>query len=132
VRRVATIVAALLFLACGRDETPAPKSSTPGPTSTPAPTPGPAPTAAPATTAKGDPERGRQVYLAQCTACHNRDPERDGPLGPAVKGSPPELVEARVVRGEYPSGYTPKRPSKVMPARPDLAPETPHLTAYLR
>jgi mono/diheme cytochrome c family protein len=130
VSRAALVVAAgLLVLACGRDDTPAPKGET-GSASAPkgarsGPASGPAP-------AKGDAERGRQIYLAQCTACHNRDPERDGPLGPAIKGSSPELVEARVVRGEYPPGYTPKRPSKVMPPRPDLAPETPHLTAFLR
>ena len=130
-RRTVTVVAAgLLFLACGRDDTPAPKGSAGGSASAPTGASS-APTSAPAP-AGGDPERGRQVYLAQCIACHNRDPERDGPLGPAIKGSPRELVEARVVRGAYPPGYTPKRPSKVMPARPDLAPETSHLTAFLR
>ena len=84
--RAALVVAAgLLFLACGRDDTPAPKGETgsasapKGATSSPASAPAPAP-------AKGDAERGRQIYLAQCTACHNRDPERDGPLGPAIKG----------------------------------------------
>jgi len=41
-------------------------------------------------------------------------------------------VEARVVRGEYPSGYTPKRPTKVMPPRPDLAPSVADLAAYLQ
>jgi mono/diheme cytochrome c family protein len=37
-------------------------------------------------------ERGRQVYLAQCTACHAQDPAQNGPLGPAVKGSSRELL----------------------------------------
>src|SRR2546425_8247446 len=44
-------------------------------------------------------ERGRQVYLAQCTQCHNPDPSQDGALGPAVKGSSRELLEARILRG---------------------------------
>jgi mono/diheme cytochrome c family protein len=80
----------------------------------------------------GDPAKGRQVWLGQCVACHNAEPAKDGPVGPAVKGSSPELLEARVVRGTYPPGYTPKRPTKVMPPRPDLAPSIPDLVAYLR
>ena len=49
-----------------------------------------------------------------------------------MKGSSRELLEARVVQGNYPPGYTPKRPSKVMPPRPDLAPSIPDLAAYLQ
>ena len=32
-------------------------------------------------------ERGRQVYLAHCVACHNTDPAQPGPLGPPIKGA---------------------------------------------
>jgi mono/diheme cytochrome c family protein len=127
-RRAGLLVAALLLAACGQDDKPAP-GATPAPT---AAGPAPAPQTGKASSAAGDAEKGRQVYIGQCVACHNRDPGKDGPLGPAVKGSPPELVEARVVRGEYPPGYTPKRPSKVMPARPDLASSVPDLAVYLR
>jgi mono/diheme cytochrome c family protein len=127
-RRAGLLVAALLLVACGQDDKPAPGAA-PAPT---AAAPAPAPHTGKATSAAGDAEKGRQVYIGQCVACHNRDPGKDGPLGPAVKGSPPELVEARVVRGEYPPGYTPKRPSKVMPARPDLASSVPDLAVYLR
>jgi mono/diheme cytochrome c family protein len=77
-------------------------------------------------------ERGRQVYLAQCTSCHSADPAQNGPLGPAVKGSTRELLEARVLRGVYPAGYTPKRPSAVMQPMPHLAPSLDDLAAYLR
>ena len=52
-------------------------------------------------------ERGRQVYLAQCTACHNSDPAQAGPVGPPVKGASRALLETKVVRGSYPPGYTP-------------------------
>jgi mono/diheme cytochrome c family protein len=76
-------------------------------------------------------QRGRQVYMANCIACHNQDPSVDGALGPAVAGSSRELVEARVLRAEYPEGYTPKRPSKVMIALPHLSGEIDALTAYL-
>lgn len=85
-----------------------------------------------APTGAGNPDRGRQVYLAQCIACHNPDPSRTGPLGPPVKGASRALLEARVVRGTYPPGYTPKRPSAVMQPMPHLASAIPDLAAYLQ
>jgi mono/diheme cytochrome c family protein len=121
-RAAARLVAAgLLLAACGDPQPPAPAGGT-------------SPTAATSSAAAtaGSAEKGRQVWLGQCIACHNSDPVKDGPLGPAVKGASRELLEARVVKGTYPPGYTPKRPSKVMPARPDLAPNIPDLAAYLR
>ena len=82
----------------------------------------------------GDPlvVRGRQVYLAQCIQCHNADPALDGPVGPAVKRASRELLETKILRGEYPPGYTRKRPTKVMPPQPALAPDLPALAAYLK
>jgi mono/diheme cytochrome c family protein len=77
-------------------------------------------------------ERGRQVYVANCTSCHSTDPAQNGPLGPAVKGSSRELLEARVPRGVYPPGYTPKRPSAIMQPMPHLAGSLDDLAAYLR
>ena len=148
-RRAGLAAAVLLLAACGQDDKPNPGATAPS-ASAPAPSPAPpaqapqAPTpqgqASPAKTAEGqaataaagDPEKGRQVYLGQCVACHNRDPEKDGPLGPMVKGASRELLEARVLRAEYPAGYKPKRDSKVMPPRPDLAPSVPDLAVYLR
>lgn len=76
--------------------------------------------------------RGQQVYLAQCIACHNRDPAREGTVGPAVKGSSRELLEAKVLRGTYPPGYAPKRDTAIMPPMPQLAPTIPDLAAYLQ
>ena len=77
-------------------------------------------------------QRGRAVYVANCVACHNNDPSKDGPIGPAIKGSPKELVQSRVLRTEYPADYKPKRPTKVMPQFPYLESEIPYLAAYLR
>jgi mono/diheme cytochrome c family protein len=76
-------------------------------------------------------EQGRQVYLAQCTQCHATDPGQPGPVGPEVKGASRELLEAKVLRGAYPPGYRPKRPTSVMAPQPHLAPEIPALAAYL-
>lgn len=80
----------------------------------------------------GDIGRGKQIYLAQCTMCHNRDPAQDGPLGPAIKGSPRELLEAKVVRGTYPPGYKPKRESAIMKPMPHLATAIPDLATFLK
>ena len=77
-------------------------------------------------------ERGRQVYLSQCIACHNPDPAQPGAVGPAVKGATKPLLEAKVVQGTYPPGYAPKRPTKVMPPQPGLTPEIGALAEYLK
>ena len=62
-------------------------------------------------------ERGRQVYLAHCIACHNTDPAQAGAVGPPLRGSSRELLEAKVLNGTYPPGYTPKRRTTMMPAQ---------------
>lgn len=74
---------------------------------------------------------GRKAYVANCTVCHNPDPTKEGSIGPAVAGSSLALVEARVLRAEYPPGYTPKRDSKLMPAQPFLKADVPAIAAYL-
>jgi len=80
----------------------------------------------------GDANRGRQVYLAQCTSCHHSDPAKDGPVGPAIRGASRELLETRLLRGSYPAGYRPKRATAVMQPMPHLAASIPDLAAYLR
>ena len=76
-------------------------------------------------------EAGRRVYVANCTACHNPDPTREGTLGPAVAGSSRALLEARVLGGKYPPGYTPKRDSGLMQPLPYLKNDMEALAAYL-
>jgi len=82
--------------------------------------------------AEGPAARGRQVYLANCVTCHNPDPAKPGSVAPPVKGASRELLEARVLRGEYPPGYTPKRDTAIMQPVPQLARTIPDLAAYLR
>src|SRR5687768_3764496 len=77
-------------------------------------------------------QRGRATYIANCVACHNSDPSKEGPIGPAIQGSSRELLESRVLTMSYPPGYQPKRPTKVMPQFPFLKEEIPYLAAYLR
>lgn len=77
-------------------------------------------------------QQGQRVYQNVCIACHNGDPTQDGAVGPAIAGSSRELIEARVVHGTYPPGYTPKRPgSNVMPRFEYLSDQIDALAAYL-
>ncbi len=75
---------------------------------------------------------GRAIYMSVCIACHNADPNKAGGLGPDVADSSRELIEARVIHGEYPPGYTPKSTSSAMPAFPHLADQVDALYAYLQ
>lgn len=76
--------------------------------------------------------RGRQIYSGRCTACHNPDPALPGSLGPPVKGSSRELLEAKLLRGAYPPGYAPKRTTRIMPVQPLSGDEVAALAAFLR
>ena len=75
--------------------------------------------------------RGKTVYENVCTACHHRDPRQAGALGPELVGASRELIEAKVLRNEYPPGYAPRRPGVAMPKYEYLAPNTADLAAYL-
>ncbi len=76
-------------------------------------------------------ERGRRSYVANCAACHHPNPALEGSLGPPIAGSPRELLEARVLRGNYPEGYAPKRDTALMQPLLYLSGELDDLTAYL-
>lgn len=76
-------------------------------------------------------KKGQQSYQANCIACHHPNPELDGSIAPAVAGSSKELLEARILRAEYPAGYTPKRDSKVMVAMPQLSNDIEALFIFL-
>jgi mono/diheme cytochrome c family protein len=76
-------------------------------------------------------KRGEQVYLNNCTSCHARRPAEPGPVGPPIAGSPLELLEAKVLRNEYPPGYTPKRDTRAMIPLAHLEPELPAIAAFL-
>jgi len=76
-------------------------------------------------------KRGEQVYLNNCTACHARDPRQPGPIGPPVASASLALLEAKMLRNEYPPGYTPQRDTQAMIPLVHLEPELPALAAYL-
>ncbi len=75
--------------------------------------------------------RGRVIYQTQCIACHNANPRQPGSLGPDVFGSTKDLLIARILKGEYPIGYQPKRKSHVMVALPHLQNEIDSIYLFL-
>ena len=76
-------------------------------------------------------ERGAVIYRTNCIACHNANPNLPGSLGPAIAGSPPELIADRVMHGAYPVGYIPKRHTHIMRPLPWLGPHIGDLAAFL-
>ena len=81
----------------------------------------------------GDPAvaRGEKIYRNVCVVCHNADPNQAGALGPEIAGTSRELLEAKLLRGEYPSGYTPKRNTQQMPRFEFLKPNLDDIAAFL-
>lgn len=109
-------------MGCSEGSAPSPVADT-GSTPVPAPPPEPEPVDLVS--------EGRDAYLGNCIACHNPDPKADGALGPPVVGASEALLEARILRAEYPPGYTPKRTTASMIAMPFLESRIPAIAAYL-
>lgn len=63
-------------------------------------------------------DHGKNIYGEYCVSCHGMNPHRDGPLGPGMTGSSIELLTRRVVHGDYPEGYQPKRKTQLMKEAP--------------
>ena len=124
-----TVAVALAWIAIGCSEGGAP-STPPSPTAST----GSAPTLPPPP-AEPEPRdlvaEGRDAYLGNCIACHNPDPKLEGALGPPVWGASEELLEARIMRAEYPPGYTPKSTTTSMIAMPFLERKIAVIAAYL-
>lgn len=75
--------------------------------------------------------RGKEVYQNLCASCHGQDLKKAGPIGPDMFGTSHEVLEAKVLRGTYPPGYKPKRPTNVMVRMPHVEKDLPALEAYL-
>jgi mono/diheme cytochrome c family protein len=77
-------------------------------------------------------QKGRTLYTLRCASCHHpADPGRDGSLGPAIAGAGRDLLEARILRAEYPPGYAPKRSTHLMPKLTATPEELDALHAFL-
>ena len=82
-------------------------------------------------TLTNDIEKGRMVYFANCVSCHNNNPKKPGSIGPVVYGVPIDVLTQKIVSGEYPENYRPKRTSKIMPLMPHLNSEISNLYAFI-
>ena len=78
-----------------------------------------------------DPSKGKAVYYANCTSCHNYNPKKAGSVGPDIYGSSIELLKNKVLYGKYPKNYQPKRIIGVMPLYPHLNKQISNLHAFL-
>ena len=78
--------------------------------------------------------RGQGTFATFCATCHNyRDPFSAGVQGPPIARSSLKLLQAKVLRGEYPDGYTPKRPGPItMPVQKNLNQRMGDLYAFLQ
>ena len=76
--------------------------------------------------------RGESIYRSACITCHAADPSQDGNIGPAIAGSSEQLLRLKLVKGTYPSGYTPKHASKLMPNFEYLEAYSGDLAAFLQ
>lgn len=90
----------------------------------------------PVPTPSSDPQadlvnKGRKAYVSHCIACHNIDPRKDGSIGPALFGSSLELLELKVLKGEYPVGHQPKRQTAAMAPLPFAKDNLPAIHAFL-
>ncbi|MEK7790657.1 MAG: cytochrome c [Deltaproteobacteria bacterium] len=65
-------------------------------------------------------KKGKALYQATCTACHNADPKKAGAIGPEIYGSRLDVMIEKVKKNAYPKGYKPKRPTTIMIPLPHL------------
>ena len=146
------LLAPLLFVACNADKhadystrtispVPAPTTvtqreaddaaSSAGPKKAAVFVPEEAPATSPALTAQG-----KVLYEANCISCHNKDPRKDGSIGPSQLNAPWEVVKHKIKTGRYPEalppGFVPARKTKAMRAFPKLEADIPALWSYLQ
>ena len=85
---------------------------------------------------KGDVAKGRIAYMT-CTQCHNKDPNKKGPIGPELVDAPYEIMLWKVVNGggypaTLPAGFVPKRKSKAMKKIPNSVKDVPNIYAWIQ
>lgn len=75
---------------------------------------------------------GKKLYILNCVRCHNADPSIKGKIGPDLLTTPANVFESKVLLGVYPSGYSPKRRTKIMPKFKSLEGKTDKLYKYIQ
>ena len=83
-----------------------------------------------------DVENGRALYSTHCIACHNKDPNVKGAIGPELIDAPVDLMKVKVVTGRYPDvlpeGFVPKRKTKQMKKFPQLEKDVASIHAWIQ
>jgi mono/diheme cytochrome c family protein len=81
-------------------------------------------------------DRGKSLYMKNCLQCHNRDPNKKGPIGPEIVDAPLEVMISKIMTSNYPNplpeGFTPKRKSHAMRAIPKLKDDIPAIHAWVQ
>ena len=75
---------------------------------------------------------GKKLYHAHCIRCHATNPTKPGVIGPELYTTPLEVFRTKVPTGTYPSGYIPKRRTKVMPKFKSLTDKVDSIYDYVR
>ena len=75
---------------------------------------------------------GEKIYKSTCIRCHSPNPTKPGVIGPELYTTPLEVFRTKVPTGTYPSGYTPKKRTKVMPKFPGLTNKVDLIYNYIR
>lgn len=81
-------------------------------------------------------DKGKRLYMANCIQCHNRDPNKKGPIGPEMVDAPLEVMVSKVMTAKYPDplppGFVPKRKSRAMRPIPKLKEDIPAIHAWVQ
>ena len=59
--------------------------------------------------------KGKLLYKRNCISCHNPNPSKKGSIGPELTDTPKEVFVSKVTKGTYPTWYSPKRDTNMMP-----------------
>lgn len=81
-------------------------------------------------------DKGKRLYMANCLQCHNRDPNKRGPIGPEIVDAPLEVMTSKIMTSRYPdplpAGFVPKRKSRAMRPIPKLKEDIPAIHAWVQ
>ena len=81
-------------------------------------------------------DKGKKLYMSNCIQCHNKDPNKKGPLGPEQVDTPYEVFQVKVISGRYPEkfpkGYIPKRKTKAMRPFPKLKDDVKYIYSWIQ